>query len=293
MGISRQQALDCFASDDLIGIGMEADAVRRNLHPEGVVSYTIDRTIDYSFDENLEPLFRQIDDATATGATTVRLRNNHHDSSTITHHESTVTSIKKRYPTLALSGPTANEIIALATNSSINLHDCLTRLRDAGIDDISGDTSNPTDWLNLHKTAHNLKIRTTATMTFGLGETTEQRIHHLEEIRNLQLQTAGFKAFIPIASPSLGLEEPTAVEYLKTLAITRLYLDSIPNIQTSGEEQGLKVLQMALRFGSNDAGSVTIAPRAHSSEEDLRRIIRGAGFRPVQRDNSYRTMFLN
>jgi cyclic dehypoxanthinyl futalosine synthase len=293
MSITRQQALDCFASDDLIGIGMEADALRRNLHPEGVVSYTIERTIDCSFDQNLDPLFHQIDKATEAGATTLRLRNSDPDATQITHHESTIASIKKRYPNLAISGQNANEIIALATRSNITLHDCLIRLRDAGIDDISGDTSHTTDWLNLHKTAHNLKIRTTATMIFGLGETTEQRIHHLETIYNLQQETAGFKAFIPIASPALGLEEPTAVEYLKTLAISRLYLDSVPNIQTSGEEQGLKVLQMALRFGSNDAGSITIAPRAHSSEEDLRRIIRGAGFRPVQRDNSYRTMFLN
>ena len=293
MSITRQQALDCFASDDLIGIGMEADAVRRSLHPEGVVSYTIDRTIDCSFDENLDPLFRQIDEATPSGATTIRLRHSDPDSSTITRHESTITAIKKRHPNLALSGPNANEITALATHSSISIHDCLLRLRDAGIDDIPPSIDSTTDWLKVHKTAHNLKISTTATMIFGLGETTEQRIHHLEEIRNLQQETAGFKAFIPIASPTLGLEEPTAVEYLKTLAISRLYLDSIPNIQTSGEEQGLKVLQMALRFGSNDAGSVTLAPRAHSSEEDLRRIIRGAGFRPVQRDNSYRTMFLN
>jgi cyclic dehypoxanthinyl futalosine synthase len=160
-------------------------------------------------------------------------------------------------------------------------------------------------------------MRTVATMLFNTGETganetLQQRVDLLTAVRQLQQETGGFTAFIPQSLPSRnpatgGCDEPTAVEQLKTLAIARVFLDNIQNIQWSGAAQGLKVLQMGLRFGANDAGSVTphgigakagfgenaAAAANHPSEEDLRRIIRDAGFQPVQRDTSYRTMFLN
>jgi cyclic dehypoxanthinyl futalosine synthase len=179
MGITRQQALDCFASDDLIGIGMEADAIRRALHPEGVVTYTL------------------------------------------------------------------------------------------GADPA-------------------LEAESTATMTIGQGESVEQRIEQFEKLRVEQQETGVFHAFRLITSSALAPDDPTAVEYLKTLAVSRLYLDNIPNIEASLDTQGLKVLQMTLRFGANDAGVIN-----ETTEEDIRRVIRGAGFQPIQRDTSYRTMFLN
>ena len=148
-------------------------------------------------------------------------------------------------------------------------------------------------------------MRTTATMMFGLGETFEQRVNHLEEVRRLQEITGGFTAFIPWNfRPNSGLEpsaadggdldQTTSVEYLKTLAISRLYLDNIENVQSSGEAQDLKVLQLGLRFGSNDAGSALEEnlidggkagnrDSSHrSNEEELRRVIRDAGFKPVR-----------
>jgi cyclic dehypoxanthinyl futalosine synthase len=142
---------------------------------------------------------------------------------------------------------------------------------------------------------------TTATMMFGGGETMQHRVNHLEAVRQLQEETGGFTAFTPFAfQPSAaaaglpGWEEATGVEYLKTLAICRMYLDNIENVQSNLETQGLKVLQMGLRFGGNDVGAVPegigMKPIA---EEDLRRVIRDAGFKPVQRDILYRTLFLN
>jgi cyclic dehypoxanthinyl futalosine synthase len=115
----------------------------------------------------------------------------------------------------------------------------------------------------------------------------------------LQQETNGFASFTPWtfalkAASVLGFEEATAVEYLKTLAISRMYLDNIENIQSNLETQGLKVLQVGLRFGGNDVGSTMLAEGANAAtEEQLRQVIRDAGFKPVQRDTTYRTMFLN
>ena len=123
-------------------------------------------------------------------------------------------------------------------------------------------------------------------------------MNHLEIVRQLQEETGGFTAFTPVSfqprkAGVSGFEEATAVEYLKTLAISRMALDNIENVQADLETQGLKVLQMALRFGGNDVGSVLFEGSDGTTEEDLRRVIRGAGLKPVQRDTLYRTMFLN
>jgi cyclic dehypoxanthinyl futalosine synthase len=151
-------------------------------------------------------------------------------------------------------------------------------------------------------------MRTTATMMFGCGETFEQRINHLELVRNLQEDTGGFTAFIPWPfqreNTSLGSfikEEATAVEYLQMLAISRIYLDNIEHIQSSWVTPGLKTCQLGLRFGGNDVGSIMIEENVVSAagthhratEEELRRLIRDAGFIPKQRDTLYRTYFLN
>jgi cyclic dehypoxanthinyl futalosine synthase len=204
------------------------------------------------------------------------------------------------------------------------LRDTIARLRDAGLDSIPGGGAEilddavrhrisrlkcgTQDWMDVHRTAHQLGMRTTATMMFGCGETLEQRMNHLELVRGLQEETGGFTAFIPWTfqreNTSLGRfvkEEATAVEYLQTLAISRIYLDNFENVQSSWVTQGLKTCQLGLRFGGNDVGSIMIeenvvsAAGAHhrASEEELRRIIRDAGFVPKQRDTLYRTYFLN
>ncbi len=348
MGISREQALDCFNSDDLIGIGMEADAVRRRLHPEGVVSYIIDRNINYTnfcteyctfcafyrplkgkmaaegYILDFETIYDKIRETVEMGGTGVLMQGGLHPDLKIDWFEKLFRGIRDRFPTIWLHCLSASEILAIAEYSELSLRDTIMRLRDAGLQSIPGGGAEilddevrhriarlkckTQDWVDVHRTAHELGMRTTATMMFGVGETFEHRVNHFEVVRKLQEETGGFTAFIPwsfqpqnTALGGRGWDEATSVEYLKTLAISRMYLDNIENVQSSWVTQGLKVLQMGLRFGGNDVGSVMLEENVVkaagtsncTTEEELRRIIRDAGFKPVQRDTLYRTMFLN
>jgi cyclic dehypoxanthinyl futalosine synthase len=348
MSLTRQQALDMFRSDDLIGIGMEADAVRRHLHPEGVVSYIIDRNINYtnfcteycSFCAFYRPLkgklaaegyildfdtiYEKIRETVELGGTGILMQGGLHPDLKIDWFERLLRGIKDRFPRVHLHCFSASEIIAIAEYSGLTIRDTIMRLRDAGLDSIPGGGAEildddvryriarlkclTGDWVNVHRTAHQLGMRTTATMMFGVGETYEQRINHFQVIYDLQEETGGFTAFIPWSfqpkNTALGgrkWDEATSVEYLKLLAISRLFLDNIENVQASWVTQGLKVLQMGLRFGGNDVGSVMLEENVVraagtsncTTEEELRHIIRDAGFKPVQRDTLYRTMFLN
>ena len=232
--------------------------------------------------------------------------------------------IKQRFPEIWLHCLSASEVLAIAEYSNLSLRDTIARLRDAGLDSIPGGGAEildddvrfriarlkcrTEDWVSVHRTAHQLGMRTTATMMFGVGETFDQRINHFEVVRKMQEETGGFTAFIPWSfqphNTALGgrhWDEATAVEYLKVLAISRLYLSNFLNVQSSWVTQGLKVCQMGLRFGGNDVGSVMLEENVVraagvnncTTEEELRRIIRDAGFRPAQRDTLYRQYFLN
>jgi cyclic dehypoxanthinyl futalosine synthase len=250
--------------------------------------------------------------------------------------EGMLRGVRQRFPSLWIEALSPSEIAALAAGSGLDLREIIARLRDAGLDSIACEdaavnignrVARPTcslaEWIAVHRTAHGLGMRTVATMHFdageaGAGEAVDQCVDLLAAVRLLQQETGGFTAFVPgdfgsRNTASGGWDGPTAVEQLKTLAIARIFLDNIENIQLNGAAQGLKVLQMGLRFGANDTGSVTpqavgakagngagaagganAAAVANSvNEEDLRRIIRDAGFQPVQRDTPYRMMFLN
>ncbi len=344
--ISSQEAKDLFASDDLIGIGMAADAVRRKIHPEGVVSYIIDRNINYtnfcteycSFCAFYRPMghaegyilpheviFAKIQETLDLGGTGVLMQGGLHPDLKIEWYEDLLSSIKNRFGSrIHLHCFSAPEITNIAELSGLTLRDTIARLRDSGLDSIPGGGAEILDdevryrisrlkcstaeWIDVHRTAHALGMRTTATMMFGCGERIEHRVKHFEIVRRIQEDTGGFTAFIPWffqrENTSLGRfvkEEATAFEYLQTLAISRIYLDNIDNIQASWVTPGLKTCQLGLRFGGNDVGSIMIeenvvsAAGAHHSatEEELRRIIRDAGFVPKQRDTLYRTYFLN
>jgi cyclic dehypoxanthinyl futalosine synthase len=290
--ISREQALDCFASDDLIGIGMEADAVRRALHPEGVVTYALDRTLDLALlAEDLSNLAR----LTAEAEDTTGLILHNAASRDLAWCERLLATLKQQLPLLTLHGFSAPEVAAIAANEQLQPSEVLTRLRAAGLDCLSSDRGNLTVelYLDIHRAAHHAGISSTAEMVFGANDSMEDRVAFLEAVHALQSETHGFLAFTLTAAPAAtgrDLDDPTAVEYLKTLAICRMVLDNIENLQADLPQQGLKVLQMGLRFGGNDAGSVLAA--ASTSEEELRRVIRDAGFRPAQRDTLYRTLFL-
>ena len=296
MSITHEQALDCFASDDLIGIGMEADAVRRSLHPGTVVTYTVDSVIDPN-----SPVLPQVAAAVENGSSGIILKTP--QPLELQGLVTMLTNIREAQPALRIQALSAREIISVAQSANLTAEELLSRLKAAGLDTISGSggsCTEPDAWFAIHRAAHHAGILTTAEMLFGAGESMQQRVAFLESVRAVQAETNGFLAFTLTSAPSptgRDLDDPTAVEYLKTLAICRMMLDNVPHIQTSAHHQGLKVLQMSLRFGGNDAGSVhPIAISRHSqdaSEEEVRRIIRDAGFRPAQRDTLYRTLFLN
>src|ERR1700744_222580 len=280
MSITRQQALDYFHSDDLIGLGMEADAVRKKLHPEGVVTYIIDRNINYTnfcteyftfcafyrplkgkqasegYILDFETIYAKIAETLEMGGTGVLMQGGLHPDLKIEWFERLLKGIKQRYPQIWLHCFSASEILAIAEYSELSVRDTIARLRDAGLDSIPGGGAEILDaavrhrisrlkcstqeWIDMHRTAHALGIRTTATMMFGTGETIEQRMNHFDIVRQIQEDTGGFTAFIPWAFQreltSLGRfvkEEATSVEYLKTLAVSRIYLDNIENIQSS------------------------------------------------------------
>jgi len=350
MSLTRQQALEMFRSDDLIGIGMEADALRRKLHPEGVVTYIIDRNINYTnfcteyctfcafyrplkgpaarvnegYILDFDTIYEKIRETVELGGTGVLMQGGLHPDLKIDWHERMLSGIKQRFPKVHLHCYSASEILAIAEYSHLSLRDTIVRLRDAGLDSIPGGGAEilddevrykiarlkclTADWLEVHRTAHHLGMRTTATMMFGVGESIEHRINHLQCLYDLQEETGGFTAFIPwsfqpahTALGGRGWDEATAVEYLKVLGISRLYLSNFLNVQSSWVTQGLKVCQMGLRFGGNDVGSVMLEENVVraagvtncTTEEELRRIIRDAGFRPAQRDTLYRQYFLN
>ncbi len=351
--MTRQQALDYFNSPDLIGLGFEADAVRRRLHPEGVVTYIIDRNINYTnfcteyctfcafyrplpkngktdprSDEgyilDFETIYEKIAETQEMGGTGVLMQGGIHPDLKIDWFERLFTGIKQRFPQIWLHCLSASEVLAIAEYSNLA---CATPSRafatpastpfPAAARRFSttkcaiasrASSADTEDWVSVHRTAHQLGMRTTATMMFGVGETFDQRINHFEVVRRLQEETGGFTAFIPwsfqpknTALGGRGWDEATSVEYLKVLAISRLYLDNIENVQASWVTQGLKVLELGLHFGGNDVGSVMLEENVVkaagtsncTTEEELRRIIRDAGFKPVQRDTLYRTMFLN
>jgi len=348
MSLAKQQALDLYRSDDLIGVGMEANALRRKLHPDGVVTYIIDRNINYTnycteyctfcafyrplkgpkakegYILDFDTIYEKIRETVELGGTGVLMQGGLHPDLKIDWHEQLMRGIKQRFPRVHLHCYSASEILAIAEYSQLSVRDTIARLHDAGLDSIPGGGAEilddevrykiarlkclTDDWLNVHRTAHQLGMRTTATMMFGVGESYEHRVNHLQRLYDLQEETGGFTAFIPWtfqpANTALGgrhWDEATAVEYLKNLAISRLYLSNFQNVQSSWVTQGLKVCQLGLQFGGNDVGSVMLEENVVraagvtncTTEEELRRIIRDAGFKPVQRDTLYRTYFLN
>ena len=348
MSLTKAQALDLYRSDDLIGIGMEADSVRQRLHPEGVVTYIIDRNINYTnlcteyctfcafyapvkgpgrangYVLDFDTIYEKIRETVELGGTGVLMQGGLNPDLPLKWYEDLLRGIKQRFPQVHLHCFSASEIIHFAGLEGISIRDTIVRLRDAGLDSIPGGGAEilddevrykvarlkclTADWLNVHRNAHQLGMRTTATMMFGCGEELRHRVNHLQHVYDLQQETGGFTAFIPwtfqpgnTALGGRGWEEATSVEYLKNLAISRLFLTNIENVQSSWVTQGLKVCQMGLRFGGNDVGSVMLEENVVkaagtsncTTEEELRRIIRDAGFRPAQRDTLYRRFFLN
>lgn len=295
MGISRAEALEGLRSDDLIRIGMEADSVRRRLHPEGVVSYAAVGRLACTGGDILS-VYGAAEEILERGGSGLSLR--HPAVLGAEGVERLIAELRRRHPSAWIAGLSAADVRQMVGAGRGRVSELISRLRDAGLSSLSAEgpdlAAGVTEWLEVQEAAHGAGLRTVASMRFGAGDTVDDRVGFLETVRNLQERTNGFAALI-IESAGGGLDGPTAVECLKTLAVSRLMVETIETVQVGAMASGLKVLEMGLRFGADDAGEVLVGgseARVSSDEEDLRRVIRDAGFMPVERDAGYRMMFV-
>jgi cyclic dehypoxanthinyl futalosine synthase len=263
-----------------------------------------------------ETLYQKIEETIALGGDQALLQGGNHPSLKLEWYEELLRDLKQRYPTFNLHAFSAAEIWHFHKLNKLPLRDVLQRLKDAGMGSLPGGggeilvdrvrtalTVNKCltdEWLAVHRTWHELGGRSTCTMMFGHVETVAERVETLERLRQLQDETGGFTAFIcwtmqPQHTPLSHLPAVGSFEYLRTQAIARLYLDNIPNIQSSWVTQGLKVGQFALSFGANDMGSLMIEENVvasagtvhHLTLEQIKDAIREAGFIPRQRNVFY------
>ena len=319
-------------------LGFLANAVRMRLHPEPVVTYVVDRNINYTdicisackfcaFFKAPEDssgqllsqteLVQKIIETQELGGTQILLQGGLHPDKPLEFYEDMLRVMKATG--IHIHGFSPPEIVHFSQLSGLPIEKVLRRLIAAGLDSIPGGGAeilsnrvrqelapkkcNADQWIEVMKTAHQLGVRTTATMMFGHIETTEERLEHLQRIRDLQDSTGGFTAFIPWPfqpdhTPLAAvrkIEKTTAVNYLRMLALSRIFLDNVPNIQASWVTQGPKIAQISLFFGANDFGSTMIEENVVAaagicfrlSEEEIRQLVVDAGFQPQQRLMDY------
>lgn len=320
---------------DLHQLGFLANTIRQTKHPDNIVSYVIDRNINYtdicisackfcafftspedkkgyliSFDE-LADKIRETQDL---GGTQILLQGGLHPGQPLEYYEEMVRFMKATG--IHVHGFSPPEICHFASLSGLPIRKVLRRLIAAGLGSIPGGGAeilndrvrqltaprkcSANQWIEVMEEAHKLGLRTSATMMFGHVETREERLEHLRRLRDLQDRTHGFTAFIPWPfqpqnTVLADIEKTSALEYLRMLALSRIYLDNFDNIQASWVTQGPKIAQLSLFFGANDFGSTMIEENVVAaagvsfrlSEEEIRRLVTEAGFRPVQRLMDY------
>jgi len=270
----------------------------------------------YVIDKNT--LKRKIEETIELGGTAILLQGGLHPDLTIEWYEELLRFIKEHFPEIHVHGFSAPEIIHIAKVSGISVEETIKRLKEAGLGSIPGggaeilvdrvrerispNKAKTKEWLFVHETAHRLGLRTTATMMFGSVDTDEDIVEHLNVLRELQDKTGGFTAFIPWSyqpdNTELGKEvkeKSSGEKYLRVLAVSRIFLDNFDNVQASWVTQGGKVAQVALKFGANDFGSLMIEENVVAAAgvkfrmplSEIVRLIKDAGFTPVQRDTLY------
>ena len=337
----RMTADDCallLESHEIARIGVAADEIRSRRHNDNIVTYIIDRNVNYTnvcnvvctfcafyrrpgapdtYVRTLEEICHKIDETIELGGTGVLMQGGLHPDFGIEWYEDLLRVLHAKYPTFQLHCFSPPEIHNIHLISKLDYETIMARLKAAGLYSLPGggaeilddevrkrvSTKCTTDeWLAVMRAVHRVGLRSTATMMFGMGDGVVHRVRHLQRIRDLQDETGGFTAFIPWTfqreNTALGRrikDEPTGIDYLKMLAVSRLFLDNIENFQSSWLTQGLRLGQVALRFGANDMGSIMIeenvvsAAGAHNraDEKMLQFLIREAGFIPQQRDILY------
>jgi cyclic dehypoxanthinyl futalosine synthase len=329
--------VDFYRNASLLELGAEADKVRRQLHPGNVVTYIVDRNINYTnvcvadcgfcafyrrpkdndgYTLSFEQIGAKIDEAKALGAVQILIQGGHNPYIPFEWYLELMRYIKRNHP-IHIHGFSPSEVDFFSTVFRMEARDVIRELQSAGLDSIPGGggeilvqrvrdivakkKAGADRWLEIMEIAHGEGMKTSVTMMYGIGETLEERIEHLERVREVQARTGGFTAFIcwplqPENTPRMSNQPKTdSTEYLRTVAISRIVLDNVPNLQASWVTMGMKIGQLALRFGCNDFGSLMIEENVVSaantthrtSTAEMERLIRDAGFTASRRRQDY------
>lgn len=326
-----QSVISLLENNNLLELGALANAKRHEIHANSnIVTYVVDRNINYTNicickcnfcafhrDKNQNDAYvldydiikAKIDELAAVGGTQILLQGGLNPDLPLEYYTELLKNIRKDFPDLAIHAFSPPEIIFMAKNNNLGIKELLQELITNGLSSIPGGGAeilsdeirkklspnkiSSKQWLTVMQAAHEMGLKTTATMVFGFGENYEHIAEHLLKIKRLQQETGGFTAFIPwTAVPGSA----TAYDYLKVLAVSRLVLDNIPNIQASWVTQGLNIAQVALNFGANDFGGTmleenVVKAAGCSNKTTLQEIInhiQKAGFNAAQRDTYYR-----
>ncbi|WP_038041696.1 cyclic dehypoxanthinyl futalosine synthase [Thermodesulfobacterium hveragerdense] len=334
--LNKEEALELFKFP-LQEIGWLAREVRFRLKPERVVTYVVDRNINYTnicvsgckfcayykppgskdgYVLSFEELGKKIEETLSLGGYQILLQGGLHPDLPFSFYEDMLRFVKSNFPQVHVHGFSPPEIVFFSKRFGLSIEEVLERLIKAGLDSIPGggaeilsdrvrclispNKATTEEWLKVMEVAHNLGLKTTATMMFGHIETQEEIIDHLLKIRSLQDKTGGFTAFIPwtFQPKNTGLNhliKAGSAYYLKVLAVSRIVLDNVKNIQVSWVTQGPHIAQIALEFGGNDFGSTMIEENVvaaagvshRMSEEEIRHHILSAGYIPKRRRMDY------
>ena len=329
--------LDFYTNAPLLELGQEANRVRAARHPHGVVTYIVDRNINYTnvcvadcgfcafyrrpkhgegYTLSFEQIGEKIEETKALGGVQILIQGGHNPYIPFEWYLDLMRYIKRHHP-IHIHGFSPSEVDFFSTRFRMDATDVIRELKSAGLDSIPGgggeilvqrvrDIAAPKKagadrWLEIMELAHNQGMKTSVTMMYGIGETLAERLEHLQRVRDLQARTGGFTAFItwplqPENTPTMShMPKTDATTYLRTVAISRIVLDNVPNLQSSWVTMGMKVGQMALSFGCNDFGSLMIEENVVSAAntthrtttDELERLIRDAGFTPARRRQDY------
>ncbi len=342
--LTKQDALDLIRNADLKELGRMASERKKELHPKGITTFVVDRNINYTNicwvdckfcafyrhekDEDayvltFDEIDAKIDELLEIGGTQILFQGGVHPKLKIEWYEDLVEHIHTKYPQITIHGFSSIEIDFIAKVSRISVEEVLRRLKAKGLASIPGagaeilsdrvrDIIAPRKidsdvWVDIHRKAHKLGIKSTATMMYGTVESDEDIVEHFDMIRSLQDETGGFRAFIMWSFQSQNTElakiipdlpKPSSNRYLRLLAVARLYLDNVRNLQSSWVTQGPYIGQMALKFGANDLGSTMMEENVVRSagagfrmaKEEMIRLIRDIGETPAIRDTAYNTL---
>ena len=335
--LDLEQALCLYQKADFLTLGRLAQKARFRHNPRRVATYAVDRNINYTnicvsgcafcaFYKNKdtpeayvmdrETLNQKCDETIDLGGTQILYQGGLNPDLDLSWHERQVAFMKSKG--LHVHGYSPPEIVFMAQKEGLQIHDVIERLKAAGLGSIPGggaeilvdrvrqkispNKASTAQWLEVMRSAHGLGLKTTATMMFGHVETLEERIRHLLAIRELQDETGGFTAFIPWpyqpGKNTLSGRAAGGTTYLRTLAISRIFLDNVPHVQASWVTQGHHIGQIALHFGADDMGSTMIEENVVASagvknaisQSGIVRLIETAGFEAAQRNTLYQLL---